>query len=115
MKTTVKIISLMLTVAFFALLAVSCGTSIVGKWESEAVESAGASAKYAFEFKDDGKFSLIISATIAGITTDAPAVTGEYKSSSGKLTLNGAEFDCKVSGNTMEFTYGGVALKLTKK
>ncbi len=102
MKNTVKIVSLVLVVCTFALLAVSCGSSIVGKWGTDNMT---------YEFKSDGSYTVTV-----GIGALSTTKSGTYEYSDGKLTIDGVgPVDCTVSGDTLKFTLEGVTLTLNKK
>ena len=106
MKNTVKIVSLILVVCIFAVMAVSCGSAIVGTWEGELLGQT-----FTYEFKGDGTYKLTV--TVLGVSTNSE---GTYEYKDGKLSLDGGEAtECKISGGTMEFSSGSLALKLTKK
>ncbi len=107
MKRAVKIVSLMLVVATLAVLAVSCGSSIVGTWEGEVLGQ-----KFSYEFKKDGTYTGTV--TVLGVSS---STEGKYEYKDGKLSLDGgAAAECKVDGNTLEFVNSSsISLKLTKK
>ena len=102
MKKTVKITSLLLVVCTLALVAVSCGSSIVGKWGVEGMT---------YEFRRDGTYTLTVGIGALSTSTD-----GTYEYSDGKLSLDGSgPVDCKISGDTIQFTASGITLTLNKQ
>ena len=102
MKKTITVISLLLVVCTLALVAVSCGSSIVGKWGTDNMT---------YEFKRDGTYTLTV-----GIGSLSTTSSGTYEYADGKLTIDGVgPVDCTVSGDTLKFTMEGVTLTLNKK
>ena len=99
MKTTTKLLAVLLVLTMACGLLASCGgKSIVGKWEAGTMT---------YEFKGDGTYTL----TVAGQTTE-----GKYEIKDGKLSFDGlGGLAYSVSGDKLTINLMGMGeMEFTK-